>query len=66
MSCTDDNPKTFADNKGLVIDCCLCGKLVKFMHETEEQLREFHRHGRICNACQIKHGYISEKALKED
>ena len=56
----DENPEFFADNEGLILPCWVCGKLVKFMHRNEEELKRFHRLGPTCWNCQI----IKEESIR--
>ena len=45
--------------QGLVLDCCICNRLIIYPIHRPEFLKDWHKHGRQCLECIIRYTYPS-------
>ena len=45
---------------GLVLDCCICHRLMMFPIHRPGCLQDWHRHGRMCLKCILRTKYFDE------
>jgi len=42
---------------GLVLDCCICHRLMTYPIHIEKFLRDWNKNGRVCIKCLVKYKY---------